>query len=238
MLCSSLHRHQCGGTRCRRCALRPAHVLHHGYLPPYFSHRSYSVSHPPDGRAGLYRSNEAVVVGGASPRTSHPIRRLTRIHRCSTVFSTSTVWFLTKGAFVTPAHRVRDWYRFPELVWLERFGGALRCTRRTVFRAGVGLKLTLPTGTTGPQLLVVGFVVFRRAIPRHLLDQFHCPQVRAPSFRYDGRQSYQRMGGLLNPWGGWHNNHRFPVSARHGLSQWELDPTWWGLKTLSRLGCS
>ena len=32
-----------------------------------------------------------------------------------------TLWFLTRGSFATPAHRVRDWLRYPELRWLERF---------------------------------------------------------------------------------------------------------------------
>ncbi len=38
-------------------------------------------------------------------------------------------------------------------------------------------------------------------------------------------------------WGeGWHNNHHaFPYSARHGLRWFEIDPTWWGVKTLALL---
>jgi len=38
-------------------------------------------------------------------------------------------------------------------------------------------------------------------------------------------------------WGeGWHNNHHaFPFSARHGMAWWEIDPTWWHIRTLQAL---
>ena len=41
----------------------------------------------------------------------------------------------------------------------------------------------------------------------------------------------------LISWGeGWHNNHHaFPYSARHGLRWFEIDPTWWSVKTLAVL---
>jgi len=36
---------------------------------------------------------------------------------------------------------------------------------------------------------------------------------------------------------GWHNNHHaFPASARHGLLRWQLDPSWWVIHGLERLG--
>ena len=36
---------------------------------------------------------------------------------------------------------------------------------------------------------------------------------------------------------GWHNNHhKFPRSARHGLRRFELDPTWWTILALERMG--
>ena len=35
---------------------------------------------------------------------------------------------------------------------------------------------------------------------------------------------------------GWHNNHHaWPASARHGLSRWEVDVSWWLIATLRRL---
>lgn len=36
---------------------------------------------------------------------------------------------------------------------------------------------------------------------------------------------------------GWHNNHHHCMeSARHGFRWWELDPTYWSLQILERLG--
>ena len=36
---------------------------------------------------------------------------------------------------------------------------------------------------------------------------------------------------------GWHNNHHaHPVSARHGLAWYEIDPNFWGIWLLAKLG--
>ena len=42
---------------------------------------------------------------------------------------------------------------------------------------------------------------------------------------------------LLTGGEGWHNNHHaHPVSARHGLAWYEIDPNFWGIWILSKLG--
>jgi stearoyl-CoA desaturase (delta-9 desaturase) len=42
---------------------------------------------------------------------------------------------------------------------------------------------------------------------------------------------------LLTGGEGWHNNHHaHPVSARHGLAWYEIDPNFWGIWLLSKLG--
>ena len=42
---------------------------------------------------------------------------------------------------------------------------------------------------------------------------------------------------LLTGGEGWHNNHHaHPVSARHGLAWYEIDPNFWGIWLLSRVG--
>src|SRR5204863_365099 len=36
---------------------------------------------------------------------------------------------------------------------------------------------------------------------------------------------------------GWHNNHHaFPTSAKHGLRWWEIDPSYWFIRTLGLVG--
>jgi stearoyl-CoA desaturase (delta-9 desaturase) len=60
-----------------------------------------------------------------------------------------------------------------------------------------------------------------------------------------GRQDYRSRDEARNNWlvallvfgEGWHNNHHaFPASARHGLRRWQLDPSWWVIRGLERLG--
>jgi stearoyl-CoA desaturase (delta-9 desaturase) len=60
-----------------------------------------------------------------------------------------------------------------------------------------------------------------------------------------GRKEYRSRDEARNNWlvallvfgEGWHNNHHaFPVSARHGLGRWQLDPSWWVIRGLERLG--
>ena len=52
----------------------------------------------------------------------------------------------------------------------------------------------------------------------------------------DGSRNLWWVG--LAAWGeGWHNNHHaFQRSARHGLTWWELDLTWWLIRALAAVG--
>jgi stearoyl-CoA desaturase (delta-9 desaturase) len=60
-----------------------------------------------------------------------------------------------------------------------------------------------------------------------------------------GRRAYRSRDESRNNWvvaaltfgEGWHNNHHaFPSSARHGLDRYQLDPSWWTIRGLERLG--
>jgi stearoyl-CoA desaturase (Delta-9 desaturase) len=60
-----------------------------------------------------------------------------------------------------------------------------------------------------------------------------------------GRKDYRSRDEARNNWlvallvfgEGWHNNHHaFPASARHGLDRFQLDPSWWLIRGLERLG--
>ena len=51
----------------------------------------------------------------------------------------------------------------------------------------------------------------------------------------DSRNSW--WVALLTGGEGWHNNHHaHPVSARHGLTWYEIDPNFWGIWILSKIG--
>ncbi|HEX2293233.1 MAG TPA: acyl-CoA desaturase [Gaiellaceae bacterium] len=60
-----------------------------------------------------------------------------------------------------------------------------------------------------------------------------------------GRQDFRSRDEARNNWlvallvfgEGWHNNHHaFPASARHGLDRFQLDPSWWVIRGLEKLG--
>jgi stearoyl-CoA desaturase (Delta-9 desaturase) len=43
--------------------------------------------------------------------------------------------------------------------------------------------------------------------------------------------------GILAMGEGWHNTHHaFPTSARHGLRWWQIDVSYWVIRTLALLG--
>jgi stearoyl-CoA desaturase (delta-9 desaturase) len=53
--------------------------------------------------------------------------------------------------------------------------------------------------------------------------------------RDDSRNNF--WVALVSGGEGWHNNHHAnPVSARHGLAWYEIDPNYWGIWLLSKLG--
>ncbi len=56
---------------------------------------------------------------------------------------------------------------------------------------------------------------------------------------YDTGDQSRNLTWLALPTMGeaWHNNHHaFPTSARHGLGRFQLDPSWWTISALARLG--
>ena len=59
-----------------------------------------------------------------------------------------------------------------------------------------------------------------------------------------GRQDYRSRDEARNNWlvavlvfgEGWHNNHHaFPASARHGLNRFQIDVSWWVIRSLEKL---
>lgn len=138
-----------------------------------------------------------------------------------------------------PRAAVDDLAAFPELRFLDRhhhlvpLAVALSVT-------GLGCLLGwLDPGlhTSGWQLLVWGF-----AVPTVAL--YHSTfAVNSLAHRFGRRRFATRddsrnnaLVAALTLGEGWHNNHhRFPASARQGLSRWELDPTWWGIRALAAL---
>jgi stearoyl-CoA desaturase (delta-9 desaturase) len=212
----------------------------------YFSHRAFRVSRGvqlamavlgctagqrgPIWWAGHHREHHIASDTDADPHS--PARR-------GFVFS-HTLWFLTRASFAAPTHRVRDWLRYPELRWLERFDW-LPFVALGVGCYGLGawLESTAPElGANGPQMLVWGFFISTVAL-------YHATYtINSLAHRFGQRRYPTRDDSRNNAWlalitlgEGWHNNHHyFPAAARQGFFWWEIDLSYLGLKLLEMMG--
>ena len=149
-------------------------------------------------------------------------------------------WLTSRSNFVTKTRYVRDWARFPELNWLNRFDIAaplaLACllwvTGWLLGRHAPGI------GTSGMQMVVWGFFVSTTAL-------FH-GTVSINSFahmygtrRYNTPDTSRNnlLLSIVTLGEGWHNNHhQYPVTARQGFFWWEIDVTFYLLVLMARLG--
>lgn len=150
------------------------------------------------------------------------------------------LWFLRKGNFCTMQSRVRDWMKFPELRWLERFDWA----PFLLFAAGcLALGNYLETSrpelqVTGMSLLVWGFLI-STVLLWHGTYTINSFAHRFGSRRFatvdDSRNNF--LLALLTLGEGWHNNHhRYPNSTRQGFYWWEIDISYYLIRLLCMFG--
>ena len=149
-------------------------------------------------------------------------------------------WFLTRRGFRTDWARIPDLARYPELRWLDRYDTLVPVLLAVALYAlGAWLERAAPAlGTSGAQLLVWGFFVSTIVL-------FHATvTINSLAHRFGTRRFRTRDDSRNNLWlalltfgEGWHNNHHFfPGSARQGFRWWEIDLTYYGLRTLALLG--
>ena len=136
-------------------------------------------------------------------------------------------WYYSGTHMKADMHVVRDFERFPEIRFVERYAWlppltwALGCFALGGW-AGVAWGMGLST------ILVLHCVGLINSLG-HLRG----------SQRYDTGDGSRNNALLaaLTLGDGWHNNHHHCMeSARHGFRWWELDPTYWSLRVLERLG--
>ena len=136
-------------------------------------------------------------------------------------------WIFDRKHGATDLGKMADFARYPELMWLHRF---------ELFPAvTVGLLCLVVAGWPG---LVVGFLwstvlVYHATFCINSLAHVH------GSTRYVTGDDSRNNGllALLTLGEGWHNNHHaWQSSVRQGFRWWEIDPTWYILGGLSRLG--
>lgn len=136
-------------------------------------------------------------------------------------------WFLAPGSEATDWRRVRDWKRFPELVWLnEHFLLPPLALALGLYLAG------------GLPWFAWGFCICT-TMTWHITYTVNSVAHRHGYRNFQTSDDSRNVAWLALPtWGdAWHNNHHHhPRAARHGLRWWEIDLTYGFLRTLARLG--
>jgi stearoyl-CoA desaturase (delta-9 desaturase) len=121
-----------------------------------------------------------------------------------------------------------DLVRYPELVWLHRYG----------YLAGAAAAaLTFAVG--GWTWFAAGYCLAWCLVAVHGASAVNYLGHRGGRQRYDtgDRSSNLPLLAVLLLGEGWHNNHhRFPSAARTGHRWYEPDPLYWMLRALGGLG--
>jgi stearoyl-CoA desaturase (Delta-9 desaturase) len=136
-------------------------------------------------------------------------------------------WILTTEHDDTDYERIADFARYPELVWLNRF----HLVPPVALAA-----LLLATG--GLPAFVWGFCISTVAV-WHVTFSINSLTHMFGRRRYRTRDDSRNnlWLALLTLGEGWHNNHHYyKSSTRQGFFWWEVDVTWYVLRTLSAVG--
>ncbi|WP_455198330.1 acyl-CoA desaturase, partial [Kaarinaea lacus] len=149
-------------------------------------------------------------------------------------------WFLSRHNFSTRLDKIRDFARYPELRFLDRFDVFMPILlAAAMYALGELLNAYWPTlGTNGWQMLVWGFIV-STVVLYHITFTINSLAHKFGHRRFstedDSRNNF--LLAILTFGEGWHNNHHFyPGSARQGFAWWEFDITYYGLRMMQMLG--
>ncbi len=214
-----------------------------GFYHRYFSHRTFRTSRAVQfafALIGASRVQRGPLWWAAHHRNHHRHADTHRDVHSPVVhgFWRSHVgWFLTRHGFRTDWERIRDLARYPELRWLDRYDIVVPVLLAVgLFLLGGWLETAAPgLGTTAWQMLVWGFFISTIAL-------FHATvTINSLAHRFGKRRFETRDDSRNNFWlalltfgEGWHNNHHFfPGSVRQGFRWWEIDLTYYALRTMA-----
>ncbi len=217
-----------------------------GFYHRYFSHRTFKTSRPAQflfAWLGATSSQRGPLWWSAHHRKHHrESDRASDVHspRQHGFLWSHMLWFTSRPNFPTDLHAVRDFARFPELRFIDRFDVlppmtlALAC-----FGLGAALEVWAPgLGTGRWQMLVWGFFISTVVLIHGtctINSLAHCIGRRRFDTGDDSRNSL--ILALITLGEGWHNNHHhFPGSTRQGFRWWEIDITYYLLWLLSKTG--
>ncbi|WP_374865848.1 acyl-CoA desaturase [Pelatocladus sp. BLCC-F211] len=149
-------------------------------------------------------------------------------------------WVMCPKYSKTDEKEVRDFAKYPELQWLNRFPMIVPTVLAIAVTAiGIVFQLSIPQlKTTGLQMLVWGFCLSTVVL-------YHTTFTINSLAHIFGYRRFNTTDTSRNNWflalitlgEGWHNNHHYyPASERQGFYWWEIDVTHYILKLLSWLG--
>lgn len=149
-------------------------------------------------------------------------------------------WFLGGKGFEAPSHLIKDFARYPELRWLDRFDLIVPVVfAALMFGLGELLNGVKPEwGTNGWQMVIWGYFI-STVVLIHVTLSINSLAHRFGSRRYQTRDDSRNNAllALLTLGEGWHNNHHhYAGSARQGFFWWEVDISYYLLKVMAWLG--
>lgn len=216
-----------------------------GFYHRYFAHRAFRTSRPLQfafAFVGASAGQRGPLWWAAHHRRHHKHADTDRdVHSPIRGFLWSHLgWFATRGNFATDLAQVRDFARYPELRFLDRFDVLAPATLGAVlYLIGEALAAGAPElGTSGLQLFAWGFCV-STVVLFHATSTVNSLGHTFGSRRYPTRDTSRNswLLALLTLGEGWHNNHHhYPIASRQGFFWWEVDITYYVLRLLAALG--
>lgn len=149
-------------------------------------------------------------------------------------------WFMNRENFHKDRGKVKDFHKFPELRFLDRYDFLAPLALATFsFFLGELMRGFAPAlGTTGPQMFVWGFLlstVLLYHVTYAVNSLAHTVGTRRFATKDESRNNFWLA--LITFGEGWHNNHHhYPSSARQGFYWWEIDITYYLLRLLASCG--
>ena len=217
-----------------------------GFYHRYFSHKTFSASRPVQFLMGLLGTSavQRGPIWWAAHHRDHHSHSDTHLDPHSPkqhgFWKSHCGWFLCKEAAPVRIRLVKDWMKFPELVWLDR-NHHVPAVATAFLMVGIGyLAATFfpGLGLTLGQALVWGFFV-STVLCYHgtytINSLAHVWGRRDFKTKDDSRNNF--FLAIITLGEGWHNNHHhYPATVRQGFRWWELDPTWWILCAMKAVG--
>lgn len=149
-------------------------------------------------------------------------------------------WLMTLNEASTDKDHVKDWIRFPELIWLDRLEWLAPVFMiLSAFYFGVIINHFFPhLGTSGLQMIVwlvcipTMLVLHGSCLVNSCLHTFGYRRFNTPD---NSRNAL--LFTLISFGEGFHNNHhRYHDSCCQGIEWWEIDITYYMIKLLAKIG--